>query len=238
MTGFSEIWVYLSASPLLWLTATLAAYWLGWQIHARAGQSALANPIAIAIAILVAVLLITDTSYGRYFDGAQFVHFLLGPAVVAIGVPLYANLKSVKRMLLPMAAALLVGAGVGVLSAVGIASLMGAGASTIWSLAPKSATAPIAMGVAEATGGVPALTAVLVVLTGILGSTIAPPLLRALGHRDDRAVGFSMGLAAHGIATARAFQISEIAGLYSGLAMGLNGLATAILVPILFALMR
>lgn len=229
----SLLWVYLRETPLLWLTATLAAYGVGHALHRRMGGSPLVNPVAVAVILLVAVLTATDTAYATYFDGAQFVHFLLGPATVALAVPLWRHLGEVRRRLVPMLAALFAGSVTAAVSAVGIAALLGAGPETMLSLAPKSVTTPIAMGVAERIGGLPSLTAVLVILTGILGAMIATPLLNALAIRDWAARGYAVGVAAHGIGTARAFQVHPLAGTFSGIAMGLNGLATAVLVPLL-----
>ncbi len=237
-TAIGEAWVYLSATPLLWLAATLAAYLVGTALNRLAGGTPLVNPVAVAVAILIAVLLVTGTSYQAYFDGAQFVHFLLGPATVALAVPLRQNWATVRRAALPMAAALLAGSLVAVVSATGIAAALGAAPESVASLAPKSVTTPIAMAIAEGIGGLPSLTAALVIATGILGAMLGGPLMDALGMRDRRARGFAMGVAAHGIGTARAFQVSEVAGTFSGIAMGLNGLVTAVLVPLLLTLWR
>jgi predicted murein hydrolase (TIGR00659 family) len=237
MSGtFSEIWVYLSASPLLGLTVTLLAYQAAYWIYVKAGMNPLANPVALAVAMLVALLWITDTPYPTYFDGAQFVHFLLGPATVALAVPLYANLETLKRNLLPLAGALFAGSATAVVSAVGIGWALGASRETLLSLAPKSVTTPIAMGIAEKLGGLPSLTAVLVVTTGILGAVLARSVLNLLRVRDHAVRGFAVGVAAHGIGTARAFQVSETMGAFAGLGMGLNGMATAFLFPVLVTL--
>jgi predicted murein hydrolase (TIGR00659 family) len=233
-----DIWVYLSASPLLWLTATLLAYAAGHALFLRAGANPLVNPVAIAVVLLVAVLALSHTPYERYFDGAQFVHFLLGPATVALAVPLWRNMKIVRRAVVPMALALIAGAATAVISAVAVARLFGASRETLLSIAPKSVTTPIAMGIAQQIGGLPSLTAVFVILTGITGAMIATPILNLMRMRDWRARGFAIGVAAHGIGTARAFQVNELAGTFAGIAMGLNGVATAILVPVLFALAR
>jgi putative effector of murein hydrolase len=146
-------------------------------------------------------------------------------------VPLYANLGTLRRNLLPLGGALVAGSLTAALTAVGIAWALGASRETLLSLAPKSVTAPIAMGVAEKIGGLPSLTAVLVVSTGILGAVLARGTLNVLRIQDHAVRGFSVGLAAHGIGTARAFQVSETMGAFAGLAMGLNGLATAFLFP-------
>jgi len=235
---FSDIWVYLRTGPLLWLTVTLAAYVLAQWIYERAGLNPLLNPVAIAVVLLVAVLTLTGTEYQTYFEGAQFVHFLLGPATIALAVPLYSHFGKVRTVILPMLVALLAGAVTAVVSAVGVAALLGASFETLASLAPKSVTTPIAMGISEQIGGLPSLTAVLVILTGILGAMLATPILNLLGIHDWKARGFATGVAAHGIGTARAFHVSEVAGTFAGIAMGLNGLVTAFLVPWLIGWIR
>jgi predicted murein hydrolase (TIGR00659 family) len=237
MSGrLSDIWVYLSASPLLWLTATLVAYQGAFWLYRKAHMNPLANPVAIAVLVLVALLWSTDTPYPVYFEGAQFVHFLLGTATVALAVPLYANLGTLKKNLVPLGGALVAGSVVAAVSAVGIGWALGASRETLLSLAPKSVTAPIAMGVAEKIGGLPSLTAVLVVTTGILGAVLARGTLNVLRIDDHAVRGFAVGVAAHGIGTARAFQVSEKMGAFAGLAMGLNGMLTAFLFPLLLRL--
>ena len=226
----AEIWVYLSASPLLWLTATLIAYVVADALSARLDRHPLANPVVIAAAVLVGLLAVTKTPYPTYFDGAQFVHFMLGPATVALAVPLYRNFRLVRRSLLPMAMALLAGSITAAASAVGIAWLLGAPGEVLASLAPKSVTAPIAMELARNLGGIASLTAVLVVATGIIGAIIVTPLMNAMRIRNFAARGFAAGVASHGIGTARAFQVSELAGTFAGIAMGLNGALTSLLV--------
>lgn len=233
----AALWVYLQETPLLWLSATLLAYAIGHWSHDRSGGSPLVNPVAIAVVLLGGLLMLTDTPYTTYFEGAQFVHFLLGPATVALAVPLFRNLGRVRKALLPMAVALVAGSATAVVSAVGIAWALGAEDAILISLAPKSVTTPIAMGIAEELGGLPSLTAVLVILTGILGAMISTPLLNALRLDDWAARGFAIGVAAHGIGTARAFQCHQVAGTFSGIAMGLNGLMTAILIPLLASLL-
>ena len=228
----SAIWVYLAASPLLGLTLTLLAYLGASAVHQRCGGHPLANPVLLAVATLVGLLWLTDTPYRTYFDGAQFVHFLLGPATVALAIPLHAQLPRLRRMAMPLLLALLIGSLTAAVSAVAIGALLGASRATLLSLAPKSVTTPIAMGIAERTGGLPSLTAVLVILTGVLGAILARYIYRALHIDDDAQRGFALGIAAHGIGTARAFQESEQMGAFAALAMGLNGLLTALLLPI------
>lgn len=236
-TEFHEIWVYLAEQPLLGLTLTLIAYQAGLWVFNKAGMSPLANPVLLAVVLLVALLWVTGTPYQTYFDGAQFVHFLLGPATVALAVPLYNNLRQVRRTILPLAVALVAGSTTAAVSAIGIGWLFGATESTLASLAPKSVTTPVAMGIAEQLGGLPSLTAVLVILTGIIGAVFATWTLNALRIHDWRARGFAIGVAAHGIGTARAFQLNEVAGAFASLAMGMNAIATALLLPILIKLL-
>lgn len=228
-----ELWVYLAASPLLGLTLTLLAYQAAHALYLRLGSHPLANPVALAVALIVALLTLTGTPYAVYFDGAQFVHFLLGPATVALAVPLYQQLPKLRAHVLPLLGGLLAGSLVAVVSAVGIAWLLGASPEVVRSLAPKSVTIPIAMGVAEKIGGLPSLTAVLVMGTGIIGAISATKILNLLGMRDYSVRGFATGLAAHGIGTARAFQVNQEAGAFAALGMGLNGVLTAVLVPLL-----
>ncbi len=233
MTDLVQLWVYLSATPLLWLTVTLVAYLAADRLSAASGRHPLVNPVLLSILAVAAVLATSGTDYRTYFAGAQFVHFALGPATVALAVPLYRRRAEVRRLWLPILAALVVGSLTAVLTAVGVAALLGAPPSVLAALAPKSVTAGIAMGIAEQIGGQPALTAVLVIATGILGAIIVTPLMDALGIRDYAARGFAAGLASHGIGTARAFQVDPVAGAFAGLAMALNGLVTAVLVPLL-----
>ena len=232
MTDPLLIWSYLSEGPLLWLTATLVAYLIGNACFHASHRKSWANPVLVAIILLALLLWGTGTDYGTYFEGAQFVHFMLGPATVALGLPLYDNLPRVRRAVWPMLAGLVVGSSVAVFSALAIAKAFGIQGSVLASLAPKSTTAPVAIGIAERIGGQPTLTAALVLMTGIFGAVIVTPLLNALRISDWRARGFSVGVAAHGIGTARAFQVNETAGAFSGIGMGLNAVLTAIIAPL------
>jgi predicted murein hydrolase (TIGR00659 family) len=235
--AISEIWVYLSASPLLWLTATLLAYQLAYAIYARSKFNPLVNPVAIAVALLVLVLVLTRTPYQKYFEGAQFVHFLLGPATVALAIPLYMQFAKLKRNWFALLTAALLGGASAVITAMGVAWLLGASPATVLSMAPKAVTMPIAMGVAEKIGGLPSLTAVMVMLTGILGATTARFIFNAMKIEEHSVRGFSVGVTSHGIGTARAFQVSEEMGAFSGLAMGLSGVLTALLLPLVLKLL-
>jgi len=233
----ADIWVYLSATPLLGLTLTLLVYHGAFLVYRRTGFHPLANPVAIAVAVLATLLWATATPYATYFEGAQFVHFLLGPATVALAVPLVEQLPRLRRLAVPLLVALVVGTLAATASAIGVAWALGASRATLASLAPKSVTSPVAMGIAEQIGGLPSLTAVLVVSTGVLGAASARFLFDALRVHDPVARGFALGTAAHGIGTARAFQVSEETGAFAGLAMGLSALFSAVALPLVAALL-
>jgi predicted murein hydrolase (TIGR00659 family) len=232
-----SLWVYLSQSPLLWLTLTVLTYAFADAVSLATKRHPLANPVLHSMWIIGAFLLLTGTSYTTYFAGAQFVHFLLGPATVALAVPLYENRKTVAAAILPMLVALVVGSVSAIVSVVLLAEVAGLPRAVILSIAPKSVTAGVAMGISETLHADPSLTAVSVILTGIMGAIIVTPLMNRAGMTDFRARGFAAGLAAHGIGTARAFQVDAVAGVFSGIAMGLNALVTSLLVPVAVTLL-
>jgi predicted murein hydrolase (TIGR00659 family) len=232
-----SLWVYLSRTPLLWLTVTVTVYVLVDRLAQRAGRHPLVNPVLLSVLVIAILLVATRTDYATYFEGAQFIHFLLGPATVALAVPLYQHRALVRRALLPMLAALVGGSIVASASAVWVARLCGASREAVLAIAPKSVTAGVAMSIAESLGGNPSLTAVLVILTGIVGAVIVTPMMNRLGVRDFRARGFAAGLASHGIGTARAFQVDPVAGTFAGIAIGLNALFTSLIAPLVVALL-
>ncbi|MFT3690673.1 LrgB family protein [Paenirhodobacter sp.] len=236
MTDAFQIWSYLTQQPLLWLCATLFAYWIGETLFVKSGRNPLVNAVVIAVALLAAMLELTGTSYEKYFAGAQFVHFMLGPATVCLAIPLQANMMAIRRAILPIAAALVVGSVAAIGSALGIAWLLGADHALLATLAPKSATAPVAIGISQGLGGQPTLTAVLVILTGMVGAIFVTPMLNLLGLTDWRARGLATGVAAHGIGTARAFQMNDTAGVFASIGMGLNAVLTAFLAPLVMSL--
>lgn len=229
--NFFSLWVYLSRTPLLWLSVTLIAYAVADRFSAATGRHPLANPVLHAVWMIALLLALSGTPYKTYFEGAQFVHFMLGPATVALALPLYQNRRVVARAIAPMLAALVAGSLTALVSAVTIVKLFGVPQTIIASIAPKSVTAGVAMGIASELGGDAALAAVLVILTGIFGAIIVTPLLTLFGIRDWRARGFAAGLASHGIGTARAFQVNSVAGTFAAIALALNALMTAIIMP-------
>ena len=233
MLGLAPIWVYLQTTPLFGLASTLLAWQAAVWLARRGRGHALANPMLIAVALLSLLLVATGMPYSAYFAGGQYVQVLLGPATVALAVPMYANLSQIRRSAHAILPAVLAGSVVAALSAMLIARWLGGSRIIILSLAPKSVTTPIAMGVAEQIGGEPAMTAVFVLITGLIGAVMIAPLMRLLRIADWRAHGLAAGTAAHGLATARVLLVNETAGAFGGLAIGLNGVITALLVPYL-----
>lgn len=232
-----SLWVYLSQTPLLWLTVTLAVYAAADALSLATHRNPLMNPVLHSVWVIGAFLYVTGTSYTTYFSGAQFVHFLLGPATVALAIPLYENRERVAAAILPMLAALLVGSATAIVSVMLFAEAAGLPRDIVLALAPKSVTAGVAMGISETLGANPAITVIATVLTGVMGAIVVTPTMNKLGITDFRARGFAAGLASHGIGTARAFQVDEVAGVFAGIAMGLNALVTSLLVPVAVTLL-
>jgi predicted murein hydrolase (TIGR00659 family) len=230
---FGHLWVYLQTTPLLGLGVTLIAYQAAMAISDRMKGHTLANPMLLSIAMIVALLLATGTPYSVYFQGAQYVQFLLGPATVALAVPMYANLAQIRRAARALVPALLLGSVTAASSAMLIARMLGANKAVVLSLAPKSVTTPIAMGISEQIGGVPSLTAVFVLMTGIAAIVLYGPVMTLLRIENWPARGLAAGTSGHGLATARVLLLNETAGAFGGVAIGLNGLVTAVLVPLL-----
>ena len=233
----AQLWVYLQTTPLLGLVATLVAWEFATAVSRLTRGHVLANPMLISIALLAGLLLVTHTPYRAYFEGGQYVQFLLGPATVALAIPMHANIARIRRAAPAILPAILAGSLVASASAMLIARWLGASRTVVLSLAPKSVTTPIAMGIAEQIGGSPSLAAVFVLLTGLSAVVMGPTVLRVVRVVDWRARGLAVGTAGHGLATARILLLDETAGAFGGLAIGLNGIITAILVPFLATLL-
>ena len=238
MMAFSELLQQLSASPLPWLVLTLTVYLATMALYKRFRCHPLLIPVFPSVVIIVCLLLATDTPYATYQQGVQWLSLLIGPATVAVAIPLYAQRSRIRALWRPICVALCVGCVVALLSAMGIAWALGASWETLISLAPKSATIPIALPMAERFGGLPSLAAVAVAVTGISGCMMAPLLLRLVRSQDPAVEGFAQGLTAHAIGTARSIQIHPTAGAFAALAMGLNGVLTAVLMPLCVALFQ
>ncbi len=237
MADFVELWVYLSSTPLFGLTATVVVYALAHALYVRMGQAPWANPVLWSVLVLAAALAATDTAYPVYFSGAQFIHFLLGPAVVALAWPLWQRREVLRQRWGRFVLASLAGGAAAAGSAVTLGLALDLPQEVWLSLAPKSITAPVAMGVADQVGGIPALAAVFAVVTGIVGALSGKYLFDVLGVGRDAtgwmARGFALGTAAHGIGAARALQVDADAGAWAALALGLQVVLAALLIPLL-----
>ncbi|KYG66258.1 hypothetical protein AZI86_04145 [Bdellovibrio bacteriovorus] len=214
------------------LIITLGFYLLARKVSERGSHHPLLSPPVLAMIAIIAVLLVFQISYADYFRGVRPIHFMLGPATVSFALPLFLQLSRLRRVLVPLVIALAVGSFVGIFSAVLIGHLLGLPHEILLSLSPKSVTTPIAMGISEKIGGTPALATVFVMITGVAGALMATTVMRLVKVKDPLVQGFAMGLSSHGLGTFRAFQIHEMAGAFAGLAMALNGLMTAILIPL------
>lgn len=226
----------VTATPLFGVALTLGVYTLAQALYRRTGNIWL-NPVLVSTALIIALLLGADIPYRDYARGGDLILFFLGPAVVALAVPLYQRRHDLWRRRGPILAGIAGGALSSIVAACGIAWLLGGSREIILSLAPKSVTTPIAIGIAERIGGIPALTAPLVVMTGCLGAVCGAEFCRLIGVRSPVAVGLAVGTAAHGIGTARMLEIDRLSGAVAGLAIGLNGLATTFMLPLLIWLM-
>jgi predicted murein hydrolase (TIGR00659 family) len=231
MTSFVDLWVYLSATPLFGLTATLGVYVAAVALYERLDRAPWANPVLLAVVALALLLAATGTPYPVYFSGAQFIHFLLGPAVVALAWPLWQRRAELRSRAGALLLAGLVGGAAAGGSAVAIGWALGLPHEVLASLAPKSVTVPVAMGIAAQLGGIPALAAVFAVLTGLTGAITAKFLFDRARIRSWRVRGFALGTASHGIGAARALQVHPDAGAYAALALGLQVLLAALLMP-------
>ncbi|MCI7379211.1 MAG: LrgB family protein [Bacteroidales bacterium] len=212
------------------LALTFGVFYAAKTLQRRLGW-VLFNPILIAIAIIIVFLLAMDIPYETYHEGAKLIEFWLKPAVVALGVPLYLQLSSIKRQFLPILASQTMGCVAGIVSVVVIAKMLGASNAVIMSLASKSVTTPIAMEVTQALGGIPSLTAAIVVITGLIGAIIGFKTLSVGYVRNPMALGLSMGAASHALGTSAAMDRDQFMGAYASLGLTLNGILTALLTP-------
>lgn len=236
MRDFVELWVYLSATPLFGLTATISLYVLAQLAYLKLRQAPWANPVLWTVLMLALVLTLTRTSYQTYFSGAQFIHFLLGPAVVALAWPLWQRRQELRRRAGALLAAAVAGGAAAGLSAVALGWALGLPGEVLRSLAPKSVTAPVAMGIAEQLGGIPALAAGFAVLTGLVGAISGKYVFDLLGIALPAVRGFAIGTASHGIGAARAMHVHPDAGAYAGLALGIQAILAPVLMPLVLYL--
>lgn len=230
-----ELWSSLPAQPLLWLVLTLGLYAVALKIYNWAKRSPFLHPAVLCLFVLIPLLLMSETRYADYFAGAQYLHMLLGPAIVALAIPVFDQRALIRRLWLPILSACGVGATVAIISAVGLTLILGGGTELALAMAPKSVTTPMAIGIAEQIGAAPALAAGIVLLTGVSGCILAPWVFRWFPNTDEAARGFAIGVAAHGFGNAQAMQSSALMGAMAGLAMALTGVFTAFVLPLLVA---
>ena len=224
------------ACAALAVAATVAVFGLARGLHRRVG-SPLLHPVLVAIVAMIAALEALGVGYETYDRGGRLLSFWLGPAVVALGVPLFRQMEQVRRSARATLASLLAGGAVGIVSACGVAVLLGASPEVVRSLAPRSVTTPIAIEIARRAGVIPSLSAAVVILSGVLGAALGPALLRAAGVRSRTATGIALGAAAHGVGTARAVEEGEVEAAGAGIAIGLMGVVTAVLTPLVLELL-
>lgn len=227
------MWQHFQVFPVLWLVVTLAVFLLASWINAKAGKTPFLHPVLVSLSLIIVVLKVTETEYTTYMEGGRYIHLLLGPAVVALAVPLYDNLATVKKLLVPLLVGCVSGAVIASASAIAIGAWFGLNDQILLTLAPKSVTSPIAIAIAEKVGGYPSLAAGLVLITGAMGCLIAPLVYKVLRIKDESVKGFVLGVGAHAMGTAYAFEYGMVAGAFGGLAMGMTGAFTAFMLPLL-----
>lgn len=236
--NFDALAEYVSTTPLIWLLLTLSSFKLGIIIYEKSNKNTLLQPIIISCFVIMTLLLLTGVSYEEYFKSVEIIHFFLGPATVALALPLYNNLKHIKSLFFPIVITLFVSGVFSIVLAVFLLWILGAELPTILSMTTKSITTPIAIITSEQIGAIPSLAISFVVITGILGALLGSSIFKVLKIKHDSSKGFALGMISHGIGTARAIEISEKAGAFSALAMGLSGIVTAVLLPIIIQLLK
>jgi putative effector of murein hydrolase len=238
MSDLAAVTDWISSSPLAWLALTIGIWCAADAVAAAFGRHPLANPLLMSIVAIVVLLKATNTSYAVYSSGVQLMEFLIGPAIVSIAVPLFKNWATVKRNAAPIMTALVVGSLTAIVSAAVMGRLFGLPQTVTLSLVPKSATTGVAMAISQNLGGQPTMTSTFTVTTSIIAAVLLVSLMRLLRVRDMAATGFAAGLTGHSVGTARAFQLDPVAGTFAGTALCLNAVLTAIITPIVLAVLR
>jgi predicted murein hydrolase (TIGR00659 family) len=226
------IWIYLQAEPLFWLTLTIGSYLIADFIYRKSNLFPLLNPVAISVLLVSLILIVFNIQYERYFDGAKFIHFLLGPATVALAIPIYRKWDLIVSNSKAIFVSLILGSFFAIFITYVLSLHFKLQEELIFSLLPRSVTAPIAMGISEIIGGIPSLTAIITLITGVIGASLGVFVFDILKLKKMEARGFSLGLASHGIGTARAMSRDKNAGVFAAVGMGLSGLITSIIVPL------
>lgn len=236
--NFEALINYIQSTPLVWLILTLGAFKFGIIVYEKFDKHTLLQPIIIAYAIIMSTLFITGASYEEYFKGVEIIHFFLGPATVALALPLYKNLKYIKSLFLPIMITLVIAGVFSIVIAVALLWAFDAQLPTILSMTTKSITAPIAIITSEQIGAIPSLAVGFVIITGIIGALLGTAIFKLINIKHDTSKGFALGVISHGIGTARAIEISEKAAAFSALAMGLSGIFTAVFLPLIIQYLK
>lgn len=231
MSSLTSMWLYLTQSPLLGLTITLAAYVVAMFFHKKSHFHPLVSPVAITVALVAVFLLSNGIPYQKYFDSAKFIHFLLGPATVALAVPLALQIKKIQDYFKPFMVGLVAGCLASIVSAGFLMALLGGSKVMVATMTAKAVTTPIAIAVTAQFGSEPSISTMVVLLTGMFGAVMAKYVYQWLNITSEEVKGFALGLNSHGVGTAHAFNISPHMGAFAGLAMGLNGILTTLLLP-------
>lgn len=231
----SQEFVAVIESPLFGVLLTVGVFFLSLEINKLCNGTPLLHPVMLSMAIIIPLLLWTGIPYETYFKGASIIHFLLGPATVALAVPLFENFAKVRQVIIPLLVACIIGSTIAAASAALMVWLLGGDVKTILSIAPKSVTTPIAMGISEQIGGIQSLTAGIVLITGTIGCIVSPVIFKVFKIQDDGAKGFALGVSSHGFGTAQALQISAVAGAFAGLGLGVTGVLTAFGLPLILS---
>jgi putative effector of murein hydrolase len=231
--NLEALYAYVTTTPLVWIIVTISAYKIGILVYEKSGKNALLQPIVVAYMIMLPILLLADIPYQRYFESVSIIHFILGPATVALALPLYKNLKLIRSYFMPIVVTLVLGSAFTILSALGILWLFDASTTTMLSMTTKSVTAPITIITAQDIGAVPSLAMGFVVITGLLGALLGNFIFKLLRIKHDAAKGFALGLISHAIGIARSVEISEKAAAFAALAMGLVGVLIAVVLPLI-----
>ncbi|MFC3149696.1 LrgB family protein [Litoribrevibacter euphylliae] len=234
----TDIHTWLLENPTVSLLITVLCYYLCLSLYKRFNHTAVLQPVMISIVLIITIISLLDIPYERYFDHNRIIHFLLGPATVALAIPLYKNKQRIRQLAVPLFTAVIIGGSMAIFFAVSIAWLLHASNDVLLSLAPKSVTTPIALSIAESIQAIPSLTAAFVLITGVVGAVIAEPLFRLMNEQDDGIKGMAIGISAHGVGTAKALEISPQCGAFSALSMGLTGAYTALALPYAMAFLR
>jgi predicted murein hydrolase (TIGR00659 family) len=224
-------------SPVFLVLLTLVGYRLGRELRDRTGGHPLAQPVLVAIILIGTTLSLAHVDYADYRAGTELIAFWLGPATVALAVPLHRQARRLRGFVVPMLVAVPMGAVVSIATSILLVRICGGDELLARTMAPKAATTPVSIALSEGIGGLPPMTAVLTIVAGILGAVAGPAVLTLLRVRDRRARGLALGAVSHGIGTSRALVEDETEGAFSGLSMGLTALATSILLPLLVAVL-